>query len=118
MRALQPAPRANFRHCRSCPTTRRLAQPGARFKFGGERGQEFVHRRLLHQSHERFERAEVQGFDRISGKAAGETEFGRQAVADAGNQHAATDICQEFTASIWSIHAFFGSQRFMDIINR
>ena len=69
----------------------------------GQSGQEFVRRRLLHETNQRLERAEVQGIRRVDGKGGSQAEFGGHAVADGGNEHPAADIGEEFTASIWSL---------------
>src|SRR5207245_328384 len=88
------------------------AKVGAGFEFVGERRDEFDRGRLLHEADKRFERAEVEGVGCVGGagtESGGESEFGRQAVADRGDQHAATDIRQEFTTSVWSIHFILSS---------
>ena len=52
------------------------------------------------ETHERFERAEVERVGHIGGKGGREAKFGCHAAADTGDQHAAADIREEFTTGV------------------
>ena len=77
-----------------------LTQISAGFEFVGEAGHEFVRGGFLHEPHERFERTEVEGVGRVGGESRSEAKFARHAATNGGNQHAAANVSQEFTASL------------------
>ena len=70
----------------------KLAQVGAGFHLIGQRGNELIGRRLLHEAHERFKRAKVECVGRVGSEGRGEAEFSGYAIADRGNEHSAADI--------------------------
>ena len=83
-----------------------LTQVGAGFEFIGQAGQKVGHWRHLHETHERFERAEVEDLGRIGCESGSEGKFAGDAASNGGDQHSAADIGKEFTASFGSIHFF------------
>ena len=91
-----------------------LSQIGAGFEFVSERGQEFVRGGFLHEPHERFERAEVEGVGRVGGESRSEAKFARHAATDGGNQHAAADVSQELAAGFGGIHVVPEARRLWD----
>jgi hypothetical protein len=79
----------------------KATEVSARFEFGSETGQKLVHRSLLHEANERFERAEVERVRRIGGESGSEAEVAGYPGADGGNKHSATDISEKLTARFW-----------------
>ena len=83
---------------------RQPAQVRARTQLLDQRGQQAVERRFLHQAHQRLQRAESQRVCALLGKSGGESESGGDLGTDGGDQHAATDLSQKFSAGAGRIH--------------
>src|SRR5437867_388790 len=81
-----------------------LAKLRAGPQFSSEAWQQFVHRRLLHETDEGFEGSEVQQIRRIRAESTRKSEFGGYAMANADNQHAAANFSKEFTTSTRNNH--------------
>ena len=80
-----------------------LRQSGPGIEFVSELGQEFVRGCLLHEPHQRLERAEVEWVGRVGGERRGKAKLAGHAAAEGGHEHAAADTSQEFTAGLGGI---------------
>ena len=100
-------PRIRQRPCRH-----QIAQFRARAELPHQLRQQLIHRRVLHQAHQRLQRTEIQSARHLFRQRPAQPEFVGQPTAKGGNESSLPDLAQEFAAGTWSsVH------RGIDVVN-
>ena len=80
------------------------SQIRARTQLLHQRWQQPVDGRLLHQAHQRLQRAESQFVSGLLSQGGRQSQFAGHLIAHGGDQHASTDFSQKFPTSTRRIH--------------